>query len=202
MLDSYAAERRPIAQQTIDLAAINMRALSNELGNAAIMAPGADGEIARKAAAAVIPAAKHAEFYSLGLVLGYAYGPGAAAQATPTDVYRPQVRPGHRLPHARSADGGSLFDLLGREFTVLGPTRAAQPLVEAAEELGVPIDPVDPRSHGFAAVDGETIVLIRPDQHIAWVGQPANPSHDLEDARVIIQAALRGFGPLPSRTTI
>ena len=186
LLESYEAERRPVAEQTIELAATNMRALSNELGNAAIMAPGIAGETARAAAADAIRVAKRAEFHSLGLVLGYGYGPDAATQAPSTDVYLPQVRPGNRLPHARSADGSSLFDLLGREFTVLGPEPVAQPLMEAAGELGVPVAYADPQAHGFAPVDGSNVVLVRPDQHIAWVGQAGDPHS-------IIRSAIRGF---------
>ena len=176
-----------------------MRALPTELGDTAIVSPGPDGETARDAAATVIPLTKRAEFYSLGLVLGYGYGPDAAAQAPSTDVYRPQVRPGNRLPHARSADGSSLFDLLGREFTVLGPAPAAQPLIDAAAELGVPISHADPQTHGFAPVDAHNVVLVRPDQHIAWVGQPSDRSTDPPaDPRAIIGSAIRGFAPLPS----
>jgi len=196
LLVSYEAERRPVAEQTVDLAAANMRALPIELGDAAIMSPGVDGEAARKAAAAAIAVAKRSEFYSLGLVLGYGYGPDAAAQAPSTDVYRPQVRPGNRLPHARSANGSSLFDLLGREFTVLGSAPAAQLLIEAAVDLGVPISHAAPQTHGFAPVAGQNVVLVRPDQHIAWVGHPSDQSSDpTEDPRGIIRAALRGFAP-------
>lgn len=196
LLDSYETERRPVAKQTINLAATNMRALSIELGDAAMMLPGARGESGRAAAARVIPVAKRSEFYSLGLVLGYGYGPDSAAQAPSTDVYRPQVRPGNRLPHARSADGSSLFDLLGRTFTVLGPAPAAQPLIKAAVKLGVPIGHADPQTHGFAPVDAQHVVLVRPDQHIAWVGQLADqPTDSLEDPRAIIESAIRGFAP-------
>ncbi len=195
LLDSYEAERRPVAEQTIALAATNMRALPTELGDAAIMAPGPDGDAARDAAAAVVRATKRAEFHSLGLVLGYGYGPDAAAQAPSTDIYRPRVQPGNRLPHARSADGRSLFDLLGSEFTVLGPSAVAWPILDAAADLGVPLVHVDPVAHGFAPVDGRNVVLVRPDQHIAWVGSSADP-------RTIIGSAVRGFVPLPSRATL
>ncbi len=198
LLDSYEAERRPVAQQTINLAAANMRALPIELGDEAIMLPGADGDTARRAAARAIAATKRSEFYSLGLVLGYGYGPDAATQAPTTDVYRPQVKAGNRLPHSRSADGSSLFDLLGREFTVLGPAPAAKLIMDAADDRGVPIVHADPQACGFAAVDAHNVVLVRPDQHIAWVGQPSDhDSGPLQDPPMIIESAIRGFVPMP-----
>ena len=194
LIDSYEAERRPVAERTIELAARNMRASPIELGDPAIMARGPDGAIARSAAAAAIALAKRSEFYSLGLVLGYGYGPGSAAQAPSSDVYRPRAEAGNRLPHARSADGASLFDLLGPEFTILGPRPTSRPVLVAAERLGVPIRHADPRLHGFSAVAGDDAVLVRPDQHIAWVGASADSTDPSRDAGAIIDAALRGFG--------
>lgn len=190
LLDSYEAERRPVAEQTIALAAVNMRALPTELGDIAITTPGPDGEAARDAAATAVPMAKRAEFHSLGLVLGYGYGPDAAVQAPSTDVYLPRVRPGNRLPHTRSADGDTLFDLLGRGFAVLGPAAAAKPLVDAAAGLGVPISHTDLRTRGLAPADGCDVVLVRPDQHIALIGQPVDPL-------AILASAVRGFAPRP-----
>ena len=195
LLDSYEAERRSVAEQTIELAAANMRALPIELGDAAIMAAGHDGEAAREAAAAAIAVAKRSEFYSLGLVLGYGYGPTSAAQAPSSDVYRPRAEPGNRLPHHRSADGSSLFDLLGPEFTVLGPASAAGPIMAAADELRVPIRHADPEQSGFSAVAGPDAVLVRPDQHIAWVGEHAGSGGDpSQHPLTIIEAAVHGFG--------
>ena len=187
LLDSYEAERRPVAEKTIELAAVNMRSLSTELGDQALMADGALGELAREKVRAAIPLAKASEFYSLGLVLGYGYGPQSSAQAPTTDVYRPAMAPGNRLPHARSRNGTSLFDLLGPEFTVLGTAESARPLLAAAVELKVPMSHADPGEHGFAAVAGPDAVLVRPDQHIAWVGRSAT------DAHAVIGAALLGF---------
>ena len=185
LLDSYGAERRPVAEQTIELAATNMRALSIDMTSPDLMADGAAGERARKATAAAIQDVKRAEFYSLGLVLGYGYGPDAARQSPTAEDYTPIVAAGNRLPHSRNAAGDSLFDILGPEFTLLGPGGDSWPAV--AETRGVPLVVVDPTSHGFPAIMADELVLVRPDQHIAWVG-PASADPD-----IVFDSALRGF---------
>jgi 2-polyprenyl-6-methoxyphenol hydroxylase-like FAD-dependent oxidoreductase len=189
LLDSYDAERRPVAQQTIDLAGTNMRALSIDLTSSDLMADGAAGEDARAAAAVAIARVKRAEFYSLGLVLGYGYGPDASQQSPTAEDYTPIAAAGNRLPHSRNAAGDSLFDLLGPEFTLLGSadTSTTAAWRDAADLRGVPLAIVDPTASGFSAVVDDQLVLVRPDQHIAWVGvQNADPNSALD-------SAVRGF---------
>jgi 2-polyprenyl-6-methoxyphenol hydroxylase-like FAD-dependent oxidoreductase len=185
LLDSYDDERRPVAQQTIDLAGTNMRALSIDMTSPELMADGATGESARAAAAIVIEDVKRAEFYSLGLVLGYGYGPDAARQSPTAEDYTPIVAAGNRLPHSRNTAGESLFDILGVEFTLLGS--ADDSWREAAERHGIPLVVVDPTALGFPAVADNQLVLVRPDQHIAWMGS----AHD--DADTVFDSAVRGF---------
>jgi 2-polyprenyl-6-methoxyphenol hydroxylase-like FAD-dependent oxidoreductase len=185
LLESYDAERRPVAQRTIDLAGTNMRALSVDLTSPELTADGATGERARAAAAVVIEDVKRAEFYSLGLVLGYGYGPDSARQSPTAELYTPIAAAGNRLPHSRNEAGESLFDLLGPEFTLLGA--ADDSWRAAADRRGVPLASVDPTAHGFPAVAGDQLVLVRPDQHIAWVGSV----HTHPDT--VFDSALRGF---------
>ena len=185
LLQSYDAERRPVAQQTIDLAGTNMRALSSDLSSPDLMADGPVGERARTAAAGAIAGVKRAEFYSLGLVLGYGYGPHSARQSPTAEEYTPIAAAGNRLPHSRSVNGDSLFDLLGPEFTLLGP--ADNSWRTAAALQGIPLTIVDPTDHGFAAIAGDQLVLVRPDQHIAWCGPVST------EATSVLNAALHGF---------
>ncbi|MEJ3406083.1 FAD-dependent monooxygenase [Rathayibacter sp. YIM 133350] len=191
LLESYEAERRPIAQQTIALAAGNLRALSHDLTSPAMMAAGVDGESARASAALAIEQVKRAEFYSLGLVLGYGYGPHAAAQTPSPDLYLPVAAPGNRLPHSRNAAGDSLFDLLGFEFTALGAEADVEPWMAVAGRRGIPLVHVDPGAHGFDSTTPGEVSLVRPDQHIAWMGKA---SADPDEA---FDAALLGFTSAP-----
>lgn len=169
LLDSYEAERRPIAAQTIEVAASNMAALAIDL------AEGGDETDADR-----IRRTKTSEFRAEDLVFGYGYGPSSRAQAPGAGVYLPRAEAGNRLPH-RLIDGRPIFDLLGTELTAVGPCERTAPLALAARERGIPLVTVDAEG---------PVLLVRPDQHIAWAGAAADDPHG------ILDAAVRGF-PAP-----
>ncbi|MDQ6672292.1 MAG: FAD-dependent monooxygenase [Chloroflexota bacterium] len=164
LLRSYEAERRPVAQQTIEDATANMNVLSTEL---AAMADDADA----------IRRAKDSEFHSLGLVLGYAYWDspivvpdGTSAPIHDPRVYRPSTRPGARLPHTWLPDGRSLYDALGRDLSLvrLSRTADAAPFVAAAQAHALPLTVVDLSDLGLGERYAANLLLVRPDQHVAW----------------------------------
>jgi len=163
LLDSYDRERRPVERQTIDLARENMRSLSIDLGP--------------DASPATIQRAKSPEFHSAGLIFGYGYTPDAAEQAPTPYEYRPLLAAGNRLPH-EYLDGRSVYDLLGPDFSVLGTAADTASLREAAASRGIPMTHVDRPG---------PLVLVRPDQHVAWVGE------HVRDPAEVIDQALTGF---------
>jgi 2-polyprenyl-6-methoxyphenol hydroxylase-like FAD-dependent oxidoreductase len=190
LLDSYESERRPVAQKTIDIAAANTRALPTDLGNPALLGSDEEFEAARPAAAAAIEQAKRSEFYCLGLVLGYGYGSDAEAQTTDGSDYRPIAAAGNRLPHTWLRSGESLFDRLGRGLSLIGDLKQGALLTAAAAAAGVPLtlldrDVIDPVAHY-----GAELVLVRPDQHIAWLGGTPGVAH----AESVLRQAIAGFG--------
>jgi 2-polyprenyl-6-methoxyphenol hydroxylase-like FAD-dependent oxidoreductase len=183
LVESYESERRGVHERVIASSTENMAVLSTELSSAAANAPGAAGEEARAELAERIQAAKRTEFHSLGLVLGYRYddSPEVVPDGTPVppvDVthYEPTARPGARLPHAWLAPGRALYDELGPGFTLLRLGEADPgPLLAAAGDRRVPVKLVDLRER---ALDyGAPLVLVRPDQHVAWRGDrpPTDP---------------------------
>ncbi len=182
LLASYEAERRPVAERTIREATANMSVLAPELADAALEAAGPAGEQARRRAAEVIRAAKAREFHSLGLVLGYQYdhSPVIVPDGTPpvpeASDYQPSARPGGRLPHAWLSDGAAVYDRLGTGLALLRLRDEADPgpLAAAAAERGVPLQVVDVRGEGLDARYGAAMVLVRPDQHVAWRGGAAD----------------------------
>ncbi len=190
LLDSYADERRPVARRTIDDATTNGSVLANDLVDEHIADPGARGEQARRRAAEQL-AVKESEFESLGLVLGYAYpdSPVVTPAGTPPPApdpirYLPSAAPGCLLPHAWLDADTSLYDVLGTGFTVLvddadgADGLSADVTAEALTDLvpdGRSAPPVTVRrvrhpSGSFTSDWEAPMLLVRPDQHVAWRG--------------------------------
>ena len=178
LLESYEAERRPIAERTIQEATVNMSVLAPELGNPELDASGRVGEQARHAAAQVIQSAKDREFHSLGIVLGYQYdaSPVIVDDGTPPlsegQDYEPTARPGARLPHLWLPDGASLYDRLGNGLSLLRLRDDADvaPFIESATARRVPLTVVELRGEKLEERYGASLFLVRPDQHVAWRG--------------------------------
>nr|MDQ2716149.1 FAD-dependent monooxygenase [Chloroflexota bacterium] len=178
LLASYEAERRPVAERTIREATANMSVLAPELGNRDLAASGRVGERARRAAAQVIRVAKDREFHSLGIVLGYQYdaSPVIVDDGTPPlpegQDYEPTARPGARLPHQWLPDGASLYDWLGNGLSLLRLHDDADvvPFIESAIARRVPLTVVELRGQTLEKLYEASLLLVRPDQQVAWRG--------------------------------
>jgi 2-polyprenyl-6-methoxyphenol hydroxylase-like FAD-dependent oxidoreductase len=191
LLASYEPERRPIAARTIEEAARNMATLAPELADRRLT--GSDDEFAeaRPNVAAAIHATKTGEFHSLELTLGYEYeestivvteDPPEVETTTSAETgYQPTAAPGHRLPHRWMAPGDSLYDRLGTEFTLLGDLSrpVAGRLVDEARSLDVPLSLMDVRGEEWRVRFGADLVLVRPDQHVAWRGNHLDDPVDI-----------------------
>jgi hypothetical protein len=188
LLDSYQAERRPVAQRTIRAAADQEAFLAPSFAGADLDDAGPAGQALRADLARRL-AVKESEFHSLGLVLGYDYpdSPAVVPDGRPVPEpglleYRPSAHPGARLPHAWLPDGSSLYDSLGVEFTLLrlAPGADPAPLVTAAARRGVPLAVVDLSGRPqLRERYGADLVLVRPDQHVAWRGDVVADPADL-----------------------
>jgi len=168
LLDSYEIERKPVQRRVIDAASANMAVLSTELLADNLADDDDAGEQARWAAHLRIQETKNAEFHALDLVLDVAYD--GSPIIVPDDRGTPGV--GGRLPHAWLAEGHSLYDELGDGCTVLqlAGVDLSPELASAAQARGVRLRQLDLRQHRLRARYGADLVLVRPDQHIAWHG--------------------------------
>ena len=90
------------------------------------------------------------------------------------DEYVPTGIPGGRLPHLWLDDereqGGSLFDRLGRGLTLLrlDPSLSVAAFEEAARKQSLPLMVLDLSLPEARKLYGRALILVRPDQYIAW----------------------------------
>jgi len=205
LLDSYEIERRPIHRRVVDESVINLGFTSHKLVLAGIEDATPAGDAARAAAAAQILDTKRREFDSLGVVLGAAYGASpvlgdeaVAPAIQDATAYTPSARAGARAPHAWLADGtargASLFDHFAPGAMTLMATRdtpsdATATVVAAAATAGIPLTSIAPRDARVAQLYEAPLVLVRPDQHVAWRGD--DPA---EACAMLLRAAGRSAG--------
>jgi 2-polyprenyl-6-methoxyphenol hydroxylase-like FAD-dependent oxidoreductase len=178
LLDSYEAERRPIALRNTAAAKDLARSVGAVPVGEAIEEDSPAGAADRRAASEHL-AGFGREFSSLGVQLGARYdSPIVVADGTrpPDDdpiAYVPSACPGGRAPHLWLEDGSSLFDHLGRGFTLLriaGCAADVSPLTRSAQVRGVPLAVVDVERPEARELYERELALIRPDQHVAWRG--------------------------------
>ena len=225
LLDSYETERKPIAHRNTAFA----RAMADSIGSikvpANVDAQGADADAVRQQLGQALKLHVRNEFNIPGLQLGLRYegSPIVATEGTPPppdlpNEYLPNARPGARAPHIW-LDGRSIFDLFGRDFTLLcfghggvdgdAAHRAADSDTDAdvsawkeeAAALGLPLEVLHCSSAETRALYGADRVLIRPDHHVAWRGEAnAGASGNAAvDARALLALACGHAIPSPAQ---
>ncbi len=89
------------------------------------------------------------------------------------------------------AEGRSLYDELGDGVTLmqLAGGDLSPDLAQAASDRQLPLRHLDLRQHRLRDRYGANLVLVRPDQHIAWQGSEVTD----QTATAVLDAALAGF---------
>jgi 2-polyprenyl-6-methoxyphenol hydroxylase-like FAD-dependent oxidoreductase len=181
LLETYETERRPIALRNTRAARRLGVSVSEVPIGAAIEADSAEGAAARAETGAYL-ANFQPEFDSLGVQLGARYdgspivaGDGTSPPPDDPDQYAPSASPGGRVPHLWLGEGVSLFDRFGPGFTLLDLSGAAETrgFAQAAAARGVPLRILAVDRPEARALYERDLVLIRPDQHVAWRGDRA-----------------------------
>jgi hypothetical protein len=120
-----------------------------------------------------------------GLNFGYYYDKSpiiAYDEATPPAYgmadFTPSTVPGCRVPHIWLSDVRSLYDALGPDYTLLRFDTAVDvsELMSEAALARVPIKLLDVTQSEGDGVYDRSLVLARPDQHVAWRGNRAPES--------------------------
>ena len=132
------------------------------------------GEAARRRAGEYYNAHGRAEFNIPGITFGGRYddSPAIVSDGTrpPPDtpnIYVPTACPGGRPPHLWLADGRSLYDCFGFEWTLLRlGTAEGAGFIRSGLDLKV----FDLKTAEARDLYGADLVLVRPDQIVAWRG--------------------------------
>jgi len=190
LLDSYEAERKPVAVRNTEYALTLARRNGECPVDPAIEDDTPAGEAARAAAQRHLAAYARWEYDTPGIQLGVSYRGSAAivddGSPAPADSpieYVPNAVPGSRLPHVWLPDGSSLYDRLGFGFALLalGAPAGAAAWRDAASARGLPLAVLDvSASRELRALVQADWILVRPDGHIAWRGDRADPGDVLD----------------------
>jgi hypothetical protein len=95
--------------------------------------------------------------------------------------------PGHHLAPREMSSGRNVFEELGRGFTLLAFDRTDQQVrafTAAAAKRAIPVTVVRDSYADERAAYGSRLVLVRPDQFVAWVGDKPPADFDQLLARV------------------
>lgn len=175
LLDSYSLERQPVFAST----ARDFIAKSIEVDRALVDSYSPERDLAEfEAQWAARSGDAVGEVHSFDpnyLGSPIVFGPeGGVCSAVGKHDYL--ARPGHHLTPFALSDGRKLFDVLGQGFTLLAldaDRAGVAAFSEAAAQLGLPLQVIeDDRQQGRDRV-GRTLVLVRPDQYVAWVDDGA-----------------------------
>lgn len=186
LLDSYELERKPLAERNTAYA----RSFADSVGmfSALPLLEQDDeaGEAERARASDYLNAHVRREFNIPGITFGGRYDSsplivkdGSTPPPDAAGTYVPTASPGGRAPHAWLADGTSLYDSFGFEWTLLAlgtdglDVPDAQPFIDAAAALGLSLKLVPQTSAALRDLYEAPLALIRPDQIVAWRGDHA-----------------------------
>jgi 2-polyprenyl-6-methoxyphenol hydroxylase-like FAD-dependent oxidoreductase len=201
LLGSYELERRPAAVRNTGHARSFAESLGRFVPEEGLEDEGPVAERLRREAGEYLEKHGRAEFNIPGITFGTRYtgspiviSDGSEAPPDSANTYQPTASPGGRPPHLWLGEDLSLYDTFGFEWTLLrlGPTPpSVDLLLGVARRLRVDLKVVDVPSNDAHGLYAAPLVLIRPDQIVAWRG-----SSDM-DADVVLAVATGRASPQP-----
>ena len=96
-----------------------------------------------------------------------------------------KARAGHHLAPQELTSGRNVFEDLGRGFTLLAfgaATRDIEAFAEASNALSIPLRVMRDTYDGGRVAYGNPLILVRPDQFVAWTGDTGP-----EDANALLR---------------
>jgi 4-hydroxyisophthalate hydroxylase len=183
LLDTYGAERRPVfgstASDFIEKAIFSDRDFLRAHDPARDRADFEAAWSERKSGARDEVNAFNPNYEGSPIVAGPA---DALSSAIGSHSY--PARPGFHLTPQRLSSGKNVFEELGKGFTLLdfGTDDASSSFATAAAELGIPLKVIRDSAAGAREKYQASLVLVRPDQFVAWAGEKAEAERVLRRA--------------------
>jgi 4-hydroxyisophthalate hydroxylase len=109
--------------------------------------------------------------------------------ATPGAIsdHQMQARAGHHLAPTKLAIGQNSYEYLGPDFTLFALDAAREQIAAfkaSADALALPLTIVGDENSPARAIYGARLILVRPDQYVAWAGDQT------DDAQAILSRAI------------
>ena len=170
LLDSYSAERQPVfastahdfIEKSINVDRDFLAAYDPASDLAAFEAKWAE----RSSGAKSEVASFEPNYEGSPVVCG---PPGGRCSAIGSHAFA--ARAGHHLSPVKLSGGESAYARLGDGFTLFGLGTDTAAFSRAADELGVPLQTVHDHGEDARSRYGAGLVLVRPDQFVAWAGE-------------------------------
>jgi 2-polyprenyl-6-methoxyphenol hydroxylase-like FAD-dependent oxidoreductase len=181
ILDAYEAERLPITEQVSHFAMNHAHATAKQRREVPteIEDETPEGEHARSVLGKATYDLNVQQYAASGLNFGYYYDrspiiayDGDGHPPYSMGGFTPSTVPGCRLPHVWVEGESSLYDLLGPEYTLIriDPEIELDGLHAEFSFRSVPLVVLDLPQLRDAPDYDVSLILVRPDQHIAWRG--------------------------------
>jgi 4-hydroxyisophthalate hydroxylase len=177
LLDSYGAERQPVfastARDFIEKSIFDDRDFLRKHDPARDRAEFETAWQERQSGARAEVNAFEPNYEGSPIVSGPA---GAISGAIGSHAYA--ARAGHHLAPQPLTGGKNIFEELGHGFTLidLGASDAASGFAEAASKLRVPLKVISDSPTDGREKYQSRLILVRPDQFVAWAGDDADPA--------------------------
>lgn len=198
LLESYEYERKPVALRNVERSGVHFQ-VHGTLKD--FLTGGDPRRVDEHTEEARALRKKIHEFYQthdgenkdFGIEMGYRYSSPVILCKDETAVeppfdprhYTPTTWPGGRPPHLFLSDGRAVFDTFGDEWSLLVFSHqevGQELLVRVAEKMSIPLVQVGLSQENHAKTLYErSLVLIRPDHHVAWRGDRINSLNDAEN---------------------
>ena len=185
LLDSYTQERRPVFAGTGEAITEGIAQDSAFLERYSPHRDRAEFELAwsGRTSGEVAPPSYEPHYEGSPIVWGPA---GSACGVRGRHTF--EARAGHHLAPVVLSSGANIFERLAGGFTLIalgGDQDLAAAFQAAATDLGMPLQVIADTPDGQRATYGHRVILVRPDQYVAWTGNepPA-------DAKAVLRRAI------------